>query len=120
MVVADIFQCPENVIGHEPQDWAFYLPWAFALQLAILFAQDRLGPAFFIPRSVRRYLLRSTHLTNFHGLSGTHRTRTTTTRYSRRQIPKHQSSHSATVPSVWTRYSFRQQNRHRRSSNTVC
>ena len=57
MVVADIFQCPENVIGHEPQDWAFYLPWAFALQLAILFAQDRLGPAFFIPRSVRYHLL---------------------------------------------------------------
>ncbi|KAH7106084.1 hypothetical protein BKA62DRAFT_754466 [Auriculariales sp. MPI-PUGE-AT-0066] len=46
-----IFRCPENVIGHDLAPWAAYLPLGFALQLAVLFMQDRLGPSFFLPRS---------------------------------------------------------------------
>ncbi|KZV98735.1 hypothetical protein EXIGLDRAFT_727063 [Exidia glandulosa HHB12029] len=45
-----IFACPSNVLGVEPQAWASYLPWAFAVQLLILAAQDYLGPVFFLPR----------------------------------------------------------------------
>lgn len=46
-----IFACPENVLGVEPQAWASYLPWAFALQLFVLAAQDYFGPTFFLPRA---------------------------------------------------------------------
>ena len=51
--MSDVFACPDNVlfVSPSPTIWLTVL-WQ-AIQIAILFAQERLGPAFFLPKSMQ-------------------------------------------------------------------
>jgi hypothetical protein len=42
--------CPDNIFSLERADWVWALAAWVAVQVCILFAQDRFGPAFFLPK----------------------------------------------------------------------
>lgn len=44
------YQCPENILGHEPTRWVWGLVLWVALQVGVLLLQDWLGPRFFVPK----------------------------------------------------------------------
>lgn len=42
--------CPKNVLDIEPRRWMWYLAMFMFLQVAVILLQQRLGPAFFLPK----------------------------------------------------------------------
>ncbi|KAG1723246.1 uncharacterized protein EDB91DRAFT_1240120 [Suillus paluster] len=42
--------CPKNVLDIEPRRWMWYLAMFIFLQVAVILLQQRLGPAFFLPK----------------------------------------------------------------------
>ncbi|KAF8840833.1 hypothetical protein BDN67DRAFT_950901 [Paxillus ammoniavirescens] len=43
-------RCPKNVLDVEPRRWAYYLCAFVLLQVVVVLLQQRLGPAFFLPK----------------------------------------------------------------------
>ncbi|KAL7422798.1 hypothetical protein Q5752_002094 [Cryptotrichosporon argae] len=46
------FACPENVLFVKPSAWVWALATWQVVQISVLYAQERFGPAFFLPRSL--------------------------------------------------------------------
>ncbi|OAX43199.1 hypothetical protein K503DRAFT_853458 [Rhizopogon vinicolor AM-OR11-026] len=46
--------CPKNVLDVEPRRWMWYLAVFIFLQVAVVLLQQRLGPAFFLPKRFAR------------------------------------------------------------------
>lgn len=46
MWTSDAFACPDNVFFFEPLDWIWGLVVWQGMQILLLFAQERFGPAF--------------------------------------------------------------------------
>jgi len=44
-----LFGCPENVVGTEPVEYVWVLVALMALQVVVIFLQEYVGPAFFLP-----------------------------------------------------------------------
>ncbi|KAK8850346.1 hypothetical protein IAR55_004264 [Kwoniella newhampshirensis] len=46
------FACPDNVFFVQTKSWVWGIVWWQLLQVGMLYAQERLGPAFFLPKSL--------------------------------------------------------------------
>ncbi|WWD20527.1 hypothetical protein CI109_105003 [Kwoniella shandongensis] len=57
------FACPDNVFFVKTRSWAWGIVWWQLFQISVLYAQERLGPAFFLPKS-----LAPPELYNYHPL----------------------------------------------------